>query len=98
MSEPWVEVVFVDFVFEVGFRVKQTNEQKELETVVERHEKQGQTENVLQRCHQCQYHPVQEHLSKLMIDLCFISCKNDPPKNTEPQNHSLRKDSKHCAQ
>jgi hypothetical protein len=47
MSESRVEVVFVNFVFEVYFRVEQTNEQKELETVVERHEKQGQAENVL---------------------------------------------------
>jgi hypothetical protein len=98
MSESRVKVVFVNFVFEVDLRVEQANEQKELETVVERHEKQGQTENVLQRCHQCQYHPVKEHLSKFMIEFCFISCKNDAPKNTEPQNDGLRKDSKNCAQ
>ena len=38
MSKSWVEVVFIDSVFEVYFRVEQTDEKKKLETVVERHE------------------------------------------------------------
>ena len=38
MNKSWVEVVFVDSVFEVYFRVEQTDQKEKLETVIERHE------------------------------------------------------------
>ena len=59
MGEPGIKIVFVDFVFEVNFRVKQANNEKELETVVEGHEEKGQAEYILEGSDEGKDHPVQ---------------------------------------
>lgn len=47
MTDSGVEIIFVNTVFEVYWRVQQANNKKQFQALVKGHEKEGQAENVL---------------------------------------------------